>query len=129
MGLNSKGPSIIQNKWPSPPLSLNDPHALGEDIIYTIMQALPQQMGATMCVVVLALPHPTTQLQSVHDCACFSVLKSVNPTSLATCYGHGENRTLWNIPTPCVECYRARVPTVTCQMELKHLGCSVTISI
>jgi len=29
---------------------------------------------------------------------------------------------------PCVECYQARVPTVTCRMELKHLGCSVTIT-
>ena len=41
------------------PLSLNDPHALGEDIIYTIMRALAQQMGATMCVAVLALPPDT----------------------------------------------------------------------
>ena len=41
--------------------SLNDPHALGEDIIYIIMRALAQWMGATMCVAVLALPHPTPQ--------------------------------------------------------------------
>ena len=60
--LFSPTPSIIQNKWPSPPppLSLNDPHALGEDIIHTIMQALAQRMGATMCVAVLVLPPPTT---------------------------------------------------------------------
>ena len=40
--------STIQNKWPSPLVSLNDPHTLGKDITYTIMQALCQQIGATM---------------------------------------------------------------------------------
>ena len=70
--LFSPTPSIIQNKWPSPPPSLNDPHALGEDTIYTTMRALPQKMGATMCVAVLALPHPIPQLHS-----CSSALMNV----------------------------------------------------
>ena len=48
---------------PPPLLSLNDPHELEEDIIYTITQALCQQIGATMCVAVLALPHVTPQLK------------------------------------------------------------------
>ena len=41
------------------PLSLNDPHVSGEDIIYTIIPALCQQVEAVMCIVVLALPHLT----------------------------------------------------------------------
>ena len=36
-----------------PPFSLNDPHTLEEDMI---MQALSQQIGAMMCITVLALP-------------------------------------------------------------------------
>ena len=52
--------SITKNKWPSPPPSLNDPH-VSEDIIYTIIPALCQQMEAVMCVVVLVLPHLTPQ--------------------------------------------------------------------
>ena len=28
---------------------------------------------------------------------------------------------------PCVECYNAGLPAVTCRMKLKHLGCSVKI--
>ena len=39
-------------------LGLNDPHALEEDIIYAVMQALCSQIGATMCAV-LVLPHMT----------------------------------------------------------------------
>ena len=59
--VNSPNLSMIQYKWPSPPPpSLNDPHTLGEDIIYTIMRALAQRMGATVCVAVLALPPPPT---------------------------------------------------------------------
>jgi len=50
---------ITVNKWPYPLLSLNDPHVSGEDIIYTIIPALCQQMEAVMCVVVLPLPHFT----------------------------------------------------------------------
>ena len=46
-----------------PLLSLNDPHKLEEDIIYTITQALCQQIGATMCLAVLVLPHVTPQLK------------------------------------------------------------------
>ena len=39
-------------------LGLTDPHALEEDIIYTVMQALCSQIGAMMCAV-LVLPHMT----------------------------------------------------------------------
>ena len=47
--------SITEHKWPSPLLSLNDPHVSGEDIIYTIIQAWYQEIEAVMCIV-LALP-------------------------------------------------------------------------
>ena len=30
--------------------------------------------------------------------------------------------------TSCVECYQAHIPTVTCRMDHKHLGCNVTIT-
>ena len=40
----------------------DDPHTLGKDTGYIIMKVLPQQMGAMMCVAVLALPHLTPQL-------------------------------------------------------------------
>ena len=68
--------STIQNKWPSPPPpppppSLNDHHALGEGTRYIIMKVLPQQMEATMCIAVLALPHLTSQHLSgstAHNC-------------------------------------------------------------
>ena len=42
-------------------MGLNDPHALEEDIIYVIMQALCSQIGATMCACssVGAPPHDT----------------------------------------------------------------------
>ena len=42
--------------------SINAPHSLGEGVSYIVMWALPQQMGAAMCIVVWALPHPTPQL-------------------------------------------------------------------
>ena len=41
---------------------MNDHHALGEGTGYIIMKVLPQQMGARLCVAVLALPHLTPQL-------------------------------------------------------------------
>ena len=50
-----------QTAYPSlhlPP-SLNDPHVLGDDTIYVIMQASSQQMGTIRCAVVLVLPHLT----------------------------------------------------------------------
>ena len=51
-----------QNKWPSPPPSLNDPHELEEGINYIIMLALRPRIGALKSVVVLVLPHLTPQL-------------------------------------------------------------------
>ena len=39
--------------------SLNDPHVLGDDTIYVIIQASSQQMGAMRCAVVFVLPHLT----------------------------------------------------------------------
>ena len=51
-----------QNKWPSPPPSLNSPHELEEGKNYTIMPALHPRVGAWKSVVVLALPHLTPQL-------------------------------------------------------------------
>ena len=56
-------PQVAQSRTSGhhPSLFLNDPHAL-EDTGYIIMQALLQQMEATMCVAVLALPHLTPQL-------------------------------------------------------------------
>ena len=36
--------------------SLNDPHALGEDILN--YKTLPHRMGAKICTAVLAFPHP-----------------------------------------------------------------------
>ena len=65
-------PDSPQNQPPPPPLSPtnsptsfnpHDPHALGKDTGYKIMKVLPQQMGATMCVALLALPHLTPQHQ------------------------------------------------------------------
>ena len=58
--------TIIQDKWPhSLPPSLNDPHKLKEGTIYTITQVLCQQIGATICIAVLALPHLTPQPPSL----------------------------------------------------------------
>ena len=52
-----------------PPLpSLNDPPALGEGTSYTTMPVSPQSLGTTMCVAVLALPHPTLQLNLILSC-------------------------------------------------------------
>ena len=44
--------------------------------------------------------------------------------------GYCQQKKCHKVPkaAPCVECYHARVPTATCRMELKHLGCSVTIT-
>ena len=44
--------------------------------------------------------------------------------------GYCRQRKCHKVPkaAPCVECYHACVPTATCRMELKHLGCSVTIT-
>ena len=44
------------------PSSLIDHHALDEDIIYTIIQALRRQIGVMMCVIVFMLPHMTPPL-------------------------------------------------------------------
>ena len=44
------------------PVSVNDLHALAED---TVMQALRQQIEATMCVVVLVLEHLTLQFHTM----------------------------------------------------------------
>ena len=62
--LFSPTPQVAQprTKGHLPLPSLNDPHTSGEGTSYTTMPVSPQPMGATMCVAVLALSHPTPQL-------------------------------------------------------------------
>ena len=43
--------------------SLNDPHMLGDNTVYVIMQFLSQRMGTMRYAVVLALPHLTVPPQ------------------------------------------------------------------
>ena len=54
-------PPQVRTSGHHPP-SLNDPHALDKDKIYTIIQALCRQVRATLCVVVLTLSHLTPPL-------------------------------------------------------------------
>ena len=61
-------PPQVAQSWTNghhPLHSLNDPHAL-EDTGNIIMKVLHQQMGATMCVAVLTLPH--LKPQRLHVC-------------------------------------------------------------
>jgi len=43
--------------------SLNDPHVLGDNTVYVIMQLSSQRMGTMRYAVVLALPHLTVPPQ------------------------------------------------------------------
>ena len=59
-------------------------HKENYDTIYTIVQAFPQQIGAMMCIAVLALPHPTPKLpryltipeQYCEEPPCLSIARS-----------------------------------------------------